>query len=181
MKIISLKTIVPAVLFGMALSVPSFAQDAPASTDMHQAGQEMKQAGSDTAAAAKDTFHGTERATKDMAITAKVKTALMRDRNVGASGIQSTLSPECDAQGQRDFARESAAGRRTRSTDRRRQGCEQPARGCQLVRQQLTYRARESSPIGVKRESRRLLCAHFYDCGQILCSMVRRCGLGVPT
>ena len=38
MKITSLKTIVPAVLFGMALSVPSFAQDAPASTDMHQAG-----------------------------------------------------------------------------------------------------------------------------------------------
>jgi hyperosmotically inducible protein len=71
----------------MALSVPSFAQDAPASTDMHQAGQEMKQAGSDTAAAAKDTFHGTERATKDTAITAKVKTAFMRDRNVGASGI----------------------------------------------------------------------------------------------
>jgi len=87
MKIISLKTIVPAVLFGMALSVPAFAQDAPASQDMNQAGQEMKQAGSDTAAAAKDTFQGTERATKDMAITAKVKTALMRDRNVGASGI----------------------------------------------------------------------------------------------
>ena len=87
MKITSLKTMVPAVLFGMALSVPSFAQDAPASTDMHQAGQEMKQAGSDTAAAAKDTFHGTERPTKDTAITAKVKTAFMRDRNVGASGI----------------------------------------------------------------------------------------------
>src|SRR5271170_4743252 len=87
MKITSLKTIVPAVLFGMALSVPSFAQDAPASQDMHQAGQEMKQAGSDTAAAAKDTFHGTERAVKDTAITAKVKTALAGDKNVKASKI----------------------------------------------------------------------------------------------
>jgi hyperosmotically inducible periplasmic protein len=79
--------IVPAFLFGMVLSVPSFAQDAPASQDMHQAGKEMKQAGSDTAAAAEDAYHGTERAAKDTAITTEIKTALARDKNVASSGI----------------------------------------------------------------------------------------------
>jgi hyperosmotically inducible protein len=83
----SFKLIVPAILFGMVMSVPAFAQDQPASQSMHEAGQEVKQAGSDTAAAAKDTFDGTERAVKDTAITAKVKTALAADRNVKASKI----------------------------------------------------------------------------------------------
>ena len=80
------RLIVPAVLFGMAVSVPSFAQES-ASQDMHQAGQEMKQAGSDTAMAAKDAYHGTERAAKDTTITAKVKSALARDKNVSSAGI----------------------------------------------------------------------------------------------
>ena len=83
----SFKLIVPAILFGMVLSVPAFAQDQPASESMHQAGQQMEQAGSDTAAAAKDTYRGTERAAKDTTITAKVKTALARDKNVSASAI----------------------------------------------------------------------------------------------
>lgn len=99
----SFRLIVPAVLFGMVLSVPSFAQDnmapananapasmdkdAPASRQMRKAGEEMKQAGSDTAAAAKDTYHGTERAVKDTTITAEVKTALKRDQQVGSSEI----------------------------------------------------------------------------------------------
>jgi osmotically-inducible protein OsmY len=80
------KLIVPSVLFGMALSVPSFAQQS-ASQDMHQAGQEMEQAGTDTAAAATDAYHGTARAAQDTAITAKVKTALATDKSVRSSEI----------------------------------------------------------------------------------------------
>ncbi len=83
----SFKPIVPAILFGMVLSVPAFAQDQPAGESMHQAGQKMEQAGSDTAAAAKDVYYGTERAAKDTTITGKVKAALARDRSVSGSGI----------------------------------------------------------------------------------------------
>jgi osmotically-inducible protein OsmY len=88
------KLIVPAILFGMVLAVPSFAQDdnAPASQSMHQAGDKVAQAGSDTAAAAKDAYHGTERVIKDTAITAEVKTALARDKNVSSSGIHVTTT-----------------------------------------------------------------------------------------
>ena len=88
----SFKLIVPAILFGMVLSVPCFAQDAPASQSMHQAGQEVEQAGSDSAAAAKDAYHGTARAIKDTTITAEVKTALARDRNVTSSAIHVTTT-----------------------------------------------------------------------------------------
>ena len=104
----SFRLIVPAVLFGMVLSVPAFAQDnmapanptttapiapasedanAPAGQQMRAAGREMKDAGSDTAAAAKDTFHGSERAVKDTTITAEVKQALMHDSEIKASKI----------------------------------------------------------------------------------------------
>ena len=101
----SFRLIVPAVLFGMVLSVPAFAQDdmapanasanapasedanAPAGQQMRAAGQEMKGAGSDTAAAAKDTYHGSERAVKDTTITAEVKEALMKDSEIKASKI----------------------------------------------------------------------------------------------
>ena len=101
----SFRLIVPAVLFGMVLSVPAFAQDdmapanasanapasedanAPAGQQMRAAGREMKGAGSDTAAAAKDTYHGSERAVKDTTITAEVKEALMQDSEIKASKI----------------------------------------------------------------------------------------------
>ncbi len=98
------RLIVPAVLFGMVLSVPAFAQNsapnspnaaspasedmnAPAGQQMRAAGREMKDAGSDTAAAATDTYHGTTRAVKDTTITAEVKTALKRDPQVGLTRI----------------------------------------------------------------------------------------------
>ena len=98
------RLIVPSVLFGMVLSVPSFAQNmapansnasapasedanAPAGQQMRAAGREMKNAGSDTAAAAKDTYHGTERAVKDTTITAEVKTALKSDPQVRSAEI----------------------------------------------------------------------------------------------
>ncbi|MGA3229874.1 MAG: BON domain-containing protein [Candidatus Binatus sp.] len=88
----SFKLIVPAILFGMVLSVPAFAQDEPASQSMHQAGDKVEQVGSDTAGAAKDAYHGTERVIKDTTITAEVKTALARDKNVSSSGIHVTTT-----------------------------------------------------------------------------------------
>jgi osmotically-inducible protein OsmY len=85
----SFRLIVPAILFGMVLSVPAFAQNsAPASTDpnapasqqMRSAGHEMENAGSDTVAAGTDTYHATKRAVKDTTITAQVKAALEKDK-----------------------------------------------------------------------------------------------------
>ena len=86
------RLIVPTLVFGMAFSVPAFAQynpngsnpNAPATAgqDMHQAGHEMEQAGSDTAAAASDTYQGTKREVKDVTITAEVKAALERDKAI---------------------------------------------------------------------------------------------------
>lgn len=88
------KLIGPAILFGMVLSVPAFAEDnnAPAGQQMNQAGDKVEQAGSDTAAAAKEAYHGTERVIKDTTITAEVKTALARDKNVSSSGIHVTTT-----------------------------------------------------------------------------------------
>jgi hyperosmotically inducible periplasmic protein len=85
----SFRLIVPAILFGMVMSVPAFAQDSsvPASQDMHQAGQAVENAGSNTAAAATDAYHGTARAVKDTTITAEVKTALKRDQMVRSQSI----------------------------------------------------------------------------------------------
>ncbi len=85
----SFKLVVPAILLGMVMSVPAFAQNssAPASQDMHQAGQALENAGSDTATAAKDAYHGTARAIKDTTITAEVKTALKRDQMVRSQEI----------------------------------------------------------------------------------------------
>jgi hyperosmotically inducible protein len=77
------KLIVPAVLLGMVLSVPSFAQDSTSSS----MGQKVENAGSDTEWAAKDAYHGTTRAVKDTAITAEVKTALARAKNVKSTAI----------------------------------------------------------------------------------------------
>jgi len=84
-----LSLIVPALVFGMAISIPAIAipaiaQDdtSTASQSMHQAGEEIEHAGADTGAAAVDTYKGTRRAVKDTVITAKVKTALHDDREV---------------------------------------------------------------------------------------------------
>lgn len=90
----SLMTTVPAILFGVALAFPVFAQTNPnpsgadpnapatAGQDIHQAGREMKQAGADTAAAATDIYQGTKRVVKDTTITAEVKASLERDKNI---------------------------------------------------------------------------------------------------
>ena len=99
------RLIAPAMLLGVAMAMPAFAQyadpNAPASAQMNEAGQDMKQAGSDTAAAASDTYHAGKRAVKDTAITAKVKTALHEDKDVGKADIHvSTTGGIVTLQGQ---------------------------------------------------------------------------------
>ncbi len=90
----SFKVIVPAILFGMVLSVPAFAEDnnAPAGQQMNQAGDKVEQVGSDTAGAAKDAYHGTVRVIKDTTITAEVKTALAQAKDVSSAGIHVTTT-----------------------------------------------------------------------------------------
>jgi hyperosmotically inducible protein len=79
------KKIVPALVLGMAIAVPAMAQNdsVPASTSMHHAGEQIEHAGSNLATGAKDVYHGTKRAVKDTAITAKVKSALHGDKGIG--------------------------------------------------------------------------------------------------
>jgi osmotically-inducible protein OsmY len=73
-----LKIVVPALVLGMGIAVPVFAQEGsvPASQSMHQAGDAAENAASDTGQAIKHAYHGTVTAISDTAITAKVKTAL---------------------------------------------------------------------------------------------------------
>ena len=88
-----IKLIVPAAIFGLALAVPSFAQDSPsASQSVHQAGRDMKDAGSDTVSAAKNVGHGTATAVHDTAITAKVKKALYGDQMTKEQKIHVTTT-----------------------------------------------------------------------------------------
>lgn len=82
----SLKFVAPAVLLGLAMAMPAFAQET-AGDAMHSAGANLKQAGSDTAAAAEDAYDGTKIEVKDTTITAKVKTAMHEDQTVGGSEI----------------------------------------------------------------------------------------------
>jgi osmotically-inducible protein OsmY len=79
------RKLIPVIVFGIAIAVPAMAQDdsVPASQSMHQAGEKIEQAGSDVAAGAKEAYHGTKRAVKDSAITAKVKIALHNDKRIG--------------------------------------------------------------------------------------------------
>jgi hyperosmotically inducible periplasmic protein len=82
----SLKFIAPAVLLGLAMAMPAFAQET-AGEAMHSAGDNLKQAGSDTAAAAEDAYHGTKIEVKDTTISAKVKRAMHDDQMVSGSEI----------------------------------------------------------------------------------------------
>ena len=105
----SFKLVVPAVLFGLVMAAPAFAQDESSHTAMHSAGENMKQAGSDTAAAAEDVYTGTKRAVKDTAITAKVKTAIHDDTALKGSDIHvTTKTGVVTLQGQAS-SREAAA------------------------------------------------------------------------
>ncbi len=76
MKISKLIVALPVLALTLSSTPLVFAQtDGPSS-----ASSDMKSAGSSAADAATDAYHGTARAVKDTAITAKVKTALHDDR-----------------------------------------------------------------------------------------------------
>lgn len=79
---------VPAMVLGIGLAIPAFAQNASsppvaASTSMHQASQ-------DTEGAAKNAYTGTVTALSDTTITTKVKTALASGKNIKSNDIHVT-------------------------------------------------------------------------------------------
>ena len=85
-----LKVVVPALVLGMAMAAPIFAQDennVPASESMHRAGNSAENAASDTGQAIKHAYHGTVRAISDTAITTKVKTALHENKSTKDADI----------------------------------------------------------------------------------------------
>ena len=84
-----LKIIVPALVLGMAVAAPVFAQEdnGSASQSMHQAGASAEDAASDTGQAIKNAYHGTVTALSDTAITAKVKTSLHENKATNGSDI----------------------------------------------------------------------------------------------
>ncbi|MHB8384644.1 MAG: hypothetical protein ACYDC3_20180, partial [Candidatus Binataceae bacterium] len=73
--------IIPAVAFGLSLSMPAFAQysGAPAASASGGMTQTMKGAGTDTENAAKDAYDSSKAELGDADITTKVKVAL--DKN----------------------------------------------------------------------------------------------------
>jgi hyperosmotically inducible protein len=77
-----LKIVIPALVLGMAVAAPIFAQEdnVPASQSMRRAGDSAENAASDTGQAIKHAYHGTVTAVSDTAITAKVKTALHENK-----------------------------------------------------------------------------------------------------
>jgi hyperosmotically inducible periplasmic protein len=84
-----LKIIVPALVLGMAVAAPVFAQEdnGSASQSMHQAGASAEDAASNTGQAIKHAYHGTVTALSDTTITAKVKTALHENKVTTDSDI----------------------------------------------------------------------------------------------
>jgi len=78
-----LKIVLPALVLGMAMAAPIFAQDdsnVPASQSMRRAGNSAENAASDTGQAITHAYLGTVTAISDTAITAKVKTALHENK-----------------------------------------------------------------------------------------------------
>jgi len=81
--------VVPALLLGMAVAAPIFAQEdnGSASQSMHRAGESAESAASDTGQAIKHAYHGAATALSDTAITAKVKSALHENKVTSGSDI----------------------------------------------------------------------------------------------
>jgi len=80
---------VPAMLLGIGLTIPVFAQDAsppvPAGTSMRQAGQDTKEA-------AKNAYVGTVRVLDDTTITTQVKAAFASGKGINSSDIHVTTT-----------------------------------------------------------------------------------------
>jgi hyperosmotically inducible protein len=82
-NVFGLKILVPALVFGIVIAAPIFAQEdsnVPASQSMRRAGDSAESAASDTGQAIKHAYHGTVTAMSDTTITAKVKTALHENK-----------------------------------------------------------------------------------------------------
>ena len=80
--------LVQAVVLGIWLALPAFAQDTggtSASSSMHQAGE-------DTESAAKNAYHGTATALDDTRITTEVKTDLAAAKNLRSGQIHVTTT-----------------------------------------------------------------------------------------
>jgi len=75
---LKLLAVAPAMVLGLSISAPAFAQNAASPPS---ASQSLQQAGTETERAAKDALQGTETALSDTDVTAKVKLAL-HDSNV---------------------------------------------------------------------------------------------------
>jgi hyperosmotically inducible periplasmic protein len=80
---------VPAMVLGMGLAMPAFAQDTGASSGT-SASASMNQAGADTAGAATNAFHGTVTAVDDTVITTEVKTGLAAAKEMRSGQIHVT-------------------------------------------------------------------------------------------
>ena len=90
-NVFGLKILVPALVFGIVIAAPIFAQEdsnVPASQSMRRAGDSAESAASDTGQAIKHAYHGTVTAISDTAITAKVKTALHENKITKDADIQ---------------------------------------------------------------------------------------------
>src|SRR5258708_40148091 len=83
------KVVLPALVFGVAIAAPVYAQeDSPsASQSMHRAGESAENAASDTGHAVTHAYHCTATALSDSSITAKVKYALHENKRTQAKGI----------------------------------------------------------------------------------------------
>jgi hyperosmotically inducible periplasmic protein len=79
-------TMVPAMVLGIGLAIPAFAQNTSASAPV-SAGTSMDQAGTDTEGAAKNAYTGTATALSDTTITTKVKTAFASGKGIKSNDI----------------------------------------------------------------------------------------------
>ena len=81
--------VVPALLLGMAVAAPIFAQEdnGSASQSMHRAGESAENAASDAGQAIKHAYHSAATALSDTTITAKVKSALHENKMTSDSDI----------------------------------------------------------------------------------------------
>ena len=80
---------VPAMVLGIGLALPVFAQETSANSG-DSASTSMNQAGSDTAGAAKNAFHGAVTAVDDTRITTEVKTDLAAAKDMRSGQIHVT-------------------------------------------------------------------------------------------
>jgi hyperosmotically inducible periplasmic protein len=83
--------IVPAMVLGIGLALPAFAQETSAGSG-DSAGTSMNQAGADTAGAAKNAFHGAATALDDTRITTEVKTGLATSKDIRSGQIHVTTT-----------------------------------------------------------------------------------------